>query len=104
MVWSGAGDGGTRTDTLRFDGAGRAPATLPPGEYRYRLVGGGGGMVAVEEYSDELLPSPVTLQARTARASLPQGRSSARDWLWLFAIAIAALSGEWLARRRLGLR
>jgi hypothetical protein len=104
VVWSRAGDGGTRTDTLRFDGAGRAPAMLPPGEYRYRLVGGGGGMVAVEEYSDELLPSPVTLRARTARASLPQDRTSARDWLWLFAIAIAALSGEWLARRRLGLR
>ena len=104
VVWSDVGDGGTRTDTLRFDGAGRAPVRLPPGEYRYRLVGGGGGMVAVEEYSDELLPSPVTLQARAARASLPRGRTAARDWLWLFGIAIAALSVEWLARRRLGLR
>jgi hypothetical protein len=104
VAWSGAGADGTRTDTLRFDGAGRAPVRWPPGEYRYRLVGGGGGIVAVEEYSDELLPSPVTLQARTARASLPQGRTAARDWLWLFAIAIAALSVEWLARRRLGLR
>ena len=104
VVWSGPGDGGTRTDTLRFDGAGRAPVGLPPGEYRYRLGGGGGGIVAVEEYSDELLPSPVTLKASTAGASLPPGRTSARDWLWLFAIAIAALSVEWFARRRLGLR
>ena len=61
VVWSGPGVGGTRSDTLRFDGSGRAPVKLPPGEYRYRLVGGGGGVVAVEEYSDELLPSRVTL-------------------------------------------
>jgi hypothetical protein len=104
VVWSGPGVGGTRTDTLRFDGAGRAPVRLPPGEYRYRLVGGGGGTVAVEQYSDELLPAPVTLPARTARANRPRNRTSARDWLWLFAIAVAALSVEWLARRRLGLR
>ena len=103
-VWDGGALGGTRTDTLRFDGAGRAPVRLPPGEYRYRVAGGGGGIVAVEAYSDELLPSPVTLTARTARTSRPQDRSAARDWLWLFGLAIAALSVEWLARRRLGLR
>ena len=39
VVWSGAGARETRTDTLRFDGAGRAPVRLAPGEYRYRLVG-----------------------------------------------------------------
>lgn len=105
VVWSGTGaSGGTRTDTLRFDGAGRAPVRLPPGEYRYRLGGGGGGVAAVETYSDELLPSPVTLPARNAGAPRPVGRTAARDWLWLFALAIAALSAEWLARRRLGLR
>jgi hypothetical protein len=77
---------------------------LPPGEYRYRLGGGGGGVAAVETYSDELLPSAVTLPARNAGAPRPVGRTAARDWLWLFALAIAALSLEWLARRRLGLR
>jgi hypothetical protein len=105
VVWAtGVAGGGTRTDTLRFDGAGRAPVRLPPGEYRYRLGGGGGGVVAVEQYSDELLPRPVTLTARTARVTRSQDRTAARDWLWLFALAIVALSVEWLARRRLGLR
>ena len=58
----------------------------------------------MEEYSDELLPAPVTLSTRAARVPLPQRVTSARDWLWLFGIAVAALSLEWLARRRLGLR
>jgi hypothetical protein len=102
VAWSGPGGAGT--DTLRFDGAGRASVYLPPGEYRYRLEGGGGGVVAVEEYSDELLPAPVALTARGARVPRPEGRTAARDWLWLFGVAIAALALEWLARRRLGLR
>jgi len=100
--WSGGG--GERADTLRFDGAGRALAWLPPGEYRWRLAGGGEGRAAVEAYSAELLPGPVTLTARDARVGRPAGRTSARDWLWLTALGVLALSGEWLARRRLGLR
>jgi hypothetical protein len=46
----------------------------------------------------------VTLVARGSRVAQPAGRTAARDWLWLFAVCLAALSGEWLARRRLGLR
>jgi hypothetical protein len=102
VVWTGSE--GARSDTLRFDGAGRASVYLPPGQYRYRFAGGGGGTVAVEEYSDELLPSPVTLSTRQAKIPRPDGRTAARDWLWLFGICVAALSLEWLARRRLGLR
>lgn len=98
------GSGGPRNDTLRFDGAGHAVAWLPPGEYRYRLEGGGGGTVAVETYSDEWLPRPVTLTDHAPRPARSPGRSSPRDWIWLFAIAVVALSVEWLARRRLGLR
>ena len=93
-----------RADTLRFDGAGRATVRLAPGTYRYRFSGGAGGTVAVEEYSDELLPRRVTLRSRNAVASEPGGRTVARDWLWLFGLCVLAFAGEWFARRRLGLR
>jgi hypothetical protein len=102
LTWSGGGR--QWVDTLHFDGNGRATVWLEPGEYRYRTQPGGTGLVAVEEFSDELLPRPVTLTAHQPRTSLPGQRSSARDWLWLFALCVLALSGEWFTRRRLGLR
>jgi hypothetical protein len=102
VEWSGTG--APPADTLRFDGAGRATAWLPVGEYRYRLARGGQGTVAVEGYSDELLPRPVALAARQSQGATSRTRRSARDSLWLFGLCIAALSGEWIARRRLGLR
>jgi hypothetical protein len=91
-------------DTLHFDGNGRATVWLASGEYRYHLASGGSGVVAVEEYSDELLPRPVTLTAHEGRLERPARRTTARDRLWLFALCVLALSAEWLARRRLGLR
>ena len=102
VAWSGTAGG--RADTLRFDGSGRATAWLSPGEYRYRLTGGGGGTVAVEEYSEELLPHPITLRPHEARTPPTSDRQSARDWLWLFGLCVAGLASEWVARRRLGLR
>ncbi|HEX2251055.1 MAG TPA: hypothetical protein VHH32_11965 [Gemmatimonadales bacterium] len=99
--WSGARQ---HIDTLKFDGSGRASVWLAPGQYSYRQETGGAGMVAVEAYSDELLPRPMTLTPHEARVRPPSGRSSSRDWLWLFALCVIALSGEWYARRRLGLR
>ncbi|HKH84573.1 MAG TPA: hypothetical protein VKA25_12860, partial [Gemmatimonadales bacterium] len=93
-----------KSDTLHFDSDGRATLWLAPGEYRYRLLAGGRGIVAVEQYSDEFLPHSVALEAHTGRTTRPSARTTARDWLWLFAICVLAFSGEWLARRRLGLR
>ena len=107
ITWSGSGTSRadtSRADTLRFDGAGRASVRLPPGEYRYRLAGGGGGTVAVEQYSDELLPHPVTLTAHEGRSPVTGGRRGARDRVWLFGLCVLGLVGEWIARRRLGLR
>ena len=99
-----AGSGSSRADTLRFDGSGRAVAWLPVGTYGYRLEGGGGGTIGVEEYSDEWLPARAALADHAGRTSPTPGRTSARDWTWLFAVAVLALAVEWLARRRLGLR
>lgn len=98
------GPDGTRADTLVFDGEGRAALHLPPGDYRYTVEGGGAGIIAVEAYSDEFLPRPVRLEPQDAAPAGAGLRTPAREWLWLFGIAVLALSGEWLARRRLGLR
>lgn len=98
------GEAGTRSDTLRFDGAGRASLELSPGIWQYRLSDGGAGTVAVEEYSDEFVAREPSLVSRESRAPRPSARSLAREWIWLFGVAVAALAAEWLLRRRLGLR
>jgi hypothetical protein len=113
--WSGRGavtslpvtftaPGFERRDTLQFDGAGIARVRLPVGRYHYRLEGGGEGLAAVEEFSDEWLPRPVTLTERPATVAAQTSTTNARRWLWLFGICIAGFGGEWWTRRRLGLR
>src|SRR4029077_1766154 len=101
VQWTGGGAGGA---TPPFERAGKATVWLPPGEYHYRLAAGGAGTVAVEEYSDELLPRPVVVTPHEARASLTSATRSAREGPGLFALCVLGLAGEWFARRRLGLR
>ena len=97
-------DDTTRTDTLRFDAAGRAELLLPPGVYRYALTGGPEkGVVAVETYSDEWLPHTPALSAQPGEATSRFASIGLRDRWWLFLIAIAALATEWALRRRQGL-
>ena len=94
----------TRTDTLRFDAAGRAELLLPPGAYRYALSGGPEqGVVAVETYSDEWVPRAPALSAQPGEATSRFASIGLRDRWWLFIIAIAALATEWALRRRQGL-
>lgn len=95
-----------RQDTLRFGGDGRASLWLPPGAYRYRLGGarGGTGTVAVDTWSREWLPQPIAVEPRAMTAAAAAGRTSARQWPWLYALVLLSLSAEWFARRRLGLR
>jgi hypothetical protein len=101
---SWTGNDGMRSDSLRFDGAGRASAWLPAGTWRYRLADGTGGLVGVERYSDEFLRRPVTLQAQAGATERGESRTVARDWWWLFAVGVLGLCGEWMVRRQLGLR
>ena len=102
IQWTGAPPGAD--DTLRFDGAGRAAVWLPPGTYRYRLPGGGNGTVAVEQYSEELLPRAAALASKSAAAVPTRSQRSSRDLPWLFLVAMAGFTSEWVARRRMGLR
>src|SRR5439155_926221 len=94
----------TRTDTLRFDAAGRAQLLVPPGVYRYALSGGPEqGVVAVETYSDEWLPLAPALSAQPGEAIARVASVGLRDRWWLFGIATLALATEWALRRRQGL-
>jgi hypothetical protein len=94
----------TRTDTLRFDAAGRSELLLPPGIYRYTLSGGPErGVVAVETYSNEWLPHAPALSTQPGEATSRFASIGLRDRWWLFVIAIAALATEWALRRRQGL-
>lgn len=104
LAITASSDSVTRTDTLRFDGAGQAQLRLPPGRWRYRTPDGTAGVLGVERYSDEYLPRPVALEDQPPQEILGTRRTGARDALWLFALAVAALCGEWLVRRRMGLR
>ncbi len=92
------------TDTLRFDGNGDADLDLPVGRYRYSLEGGGSGVFAVEPYSDEYLPGPVTMLAHDAALAAPASRRPLRDLLWLFGVAVAGFAIDWSIRRRMGMR
>jgi hypothetical protein len=93
-----------QTDTLRFDGAGRASLWLAPGVYRYELDGGGRGQVAVEQYSREWFPRPPVLAEAAGGGAGVERRQGLRERWWLFLVAVAALCGEWVVRRRMGLR
>jgi hypothetical protein len=94
---------GERHDSLRFDGAGEASLNLPVGRYSYQLEGGGRGTLAVEPFSDELVPTVPSLEHRDAEFTPTAPRRSLRDMLWMFALAVAGFGSEWMIRRKLGL-
>jgi hypothetical protein len=65
---------------------------------------GGTGTIAVDTWSREWLPQPVAVTSRAMPAAASAGRTSARQWPWLYALVLLSLAAEWFARRRLGLR
>jgi len=93
-----------RRDTLRWNAAGESMLVLPPGTYRYQLAGGSEhGMVAVDTYSDEWRPAEPVLRAQPGASDAEVMGLAARDRWWLFALALAAFTGEWAWRRRQGM-
>jgi hypothetical protein len=92
------------TVTLRFTEAGDATYNLPPGEYRWSApTVGGGGVVVVERYSDEIRPRPVHLSVGGRATGTVLMEQYARGRWWLFVVVVLALVGEWGWRYRKGL-
>ncbi|MBW8773233.1 MAG: hypothetical protein JF590_08095, partial [Gemmatimonadetes bacterium] len=96
--------GGSRVDTLKFDGAGRAEVRLAPGRYTYQFQGGGHGVVAVEPWSEEFVPKAPGLRPQASVSAAGISRSALRDRTWVYALIVLLLSVEWWLRRRAGLR
>jgi hypothetical protein len=96
-----------RTDSLllRFaEGSAVAEShALPPGIYDARVNGGAATLVVNE--SRELLPRRPTVTKGLVGGEPAAGDApSLRDLGWVYALAILLLCGEWLLRRRVGLR
>lgn len=102
-ILSLSSDSGSRTDTLVFDGAGKAELRLPPGRYAYRFAGGGQGVVAVDRWSAEFLPRGASLGARAAGPAAGSTNTALRDAWWVYALIVILLALEWWWRRKLGL-
>ena len=100
-------DRATREDTLRLVFSGGSTTTqsspLSAGEYTATVTGGSATLVV--NRSREWLPARQTLRALTLPGKGPRTPAvPLRDRWWPYAVALAALCGEWVWRRRVGLR
>ena len=94
-------------DSVRLSFAGGTTATESPplraGRYVVS-VPGGSALLAVNR-TREFLPSRQTIASAVAPGRGPRAPGTPlRDMWWPFAAALAALCGEWILRRRFGLR
>jgi hypothetical protein len=98
-----AGADSTRTADLAFDGGGEARILLEPGVYRWRAADvGAGGLVVVEDYSDEFVARAAAVPAGVAWTGARRLVGARETW-WVFALALGALLVEWAWRIRKGL-
>jgi hypothetical protein len=99
--------GGSRADTLRlrFAGDGGVAFTPPlaPGLYETRTAGGD-GLLAVNVSSEWVPRRSAVRSGAVGNAAAVDRAPRARSAWWLYALALAALCGEWMMRRRIGLR
>ena len=99
------GTAGVDSMTLRWPGGASIAESAPlaPGIYDVR-VAGGGAVLAVNA-SREWLPRRPSVRAGSVGGGIAQGAARGlRVFAWPYALALLALCGEWLLRRRLGLR
>ena len=93
------------TVTLRFGATNTQAESSPIGPGTWEARTAGGSSLLVVNPSRELLPRRPTVRSGALGSGAPAGeRPRARDLGLLFALAIAALCGEWVIRRRSGLR
>lgn len=99
--------GAARRDTLlvHFDAGSLVAETPPLAVGVYDVATSGGSSVLVVNPSSELLPRrPAVSTAAVGGAASLSDAPSLRDKGWSYALVVLLLCGEWLLRRRSGLR
>jgi hypothetical protein len=99
------GDSTSRSLTLRFSGDARTVTTpaLAPGRYTASMRGGSASFVVNASEERPPMRPPSHTIARGAPPSGVPAPALAERW-WAYVLALAALCGEWIIRRRAGLR
>jgi hypothetical protein len=124
VLWSIPGDSGQArvlvtegdsvvTDTVLSTGREVSTGSLPSGSYGYVMFGASGDTTSVGRFdvsgtTEEMLPVIARDERPPQRAALgvpgaTRGRPL-RTFSWPYLLAIVLLCGEWIVRRRSGLR
>lgn len=107
VVVKGRGTAAARGDTLtlHFAGATGIAETAPLAAGVYDLRSGSGDGLLVVNASAEWLPRKPNVAAGAIGGGAPSDRApKSRTAWWLYAILLGALCGEWVLRRKIGLR